>query len=200
MRRILALLLSLAIVSPARAQSSLADVQAHLKAVSSMTAHFTQTDRNGKVLGGTLLLKRPGKMRFEYPKEAGILIVADGRTLNFIDYRVRQVLALPIRNGPLGVLLDPSRDLSRIARVLPGGEQGVILVEARDPKHPENGIVTLGFVHNAAGPAGLALQGWVAADSQGNRTVIRLSDQRFNTPLSDETFLWRDPRPTSRGR
>jgi outer membrane lipoprotein-sorting protein len=38
------------------------------------------------------------------------------------------------------------------------------------------------------------LQGWVALDSQNNRTTIRLSDQRFGVPVSDGAFRWRDPR------
>jgi outer membrane lipoprotein-sorting protein len=189
-----------AFASPAHAETTLADVQAHLKAITSMTAHFSQTDRNGKTLSGALQLKRPGKIRFEYQKDAGILIVANGKTLNFIDYRVRQVSAWPIGNSPLGVLLDPNRDLSKIAHLLPGqNDSGLTLVEARDAKHPEFGTITMGFAHDAAAPAGLSLHGWVSMDSQGNRTVIRLTDQRFNAPISDEAFLWRDPRPTTHG-
>jgi outer membrane lipoprotein-sorting protein len=41
------------------------------------------------------------------------------------------------------------------------------------------------------------LQGWVTLDSQGNRTTIRLDNQRFNVPVSDGTFRWNDPRRTS---
>ena len=44
----------------------LAKVQEHLRAVKSLTATFVQTDRNGKVLTGTLTLKQPGKVRFQY--------------------------------------------------------------------------------------------------------------------------------------
>ena len=42
------------------------------------------------------------------------------------------------------------------------------------------------------------LQGWVALDSQGNRTTIRLSGQRFNGPVSDGAFRWTDPRRSGR--
>jgi hypothetical protein len=41
------------------------------------------------------------------------------------------------------------------------------------------------------------LQGWVALDSQNNRTTIRLSNQRFNAARADGAFRWNDPR---RGR
>ena len=49
-------------------------------------------------------------------------------------------------------------------------------------------------------PAGLKLYGWVALDAQNQRTSIRLSNQRYNVPVADSMFRWRDPRPTSRGR
>jgi len=176
--------------------TDLAAVSAHLKAVQTMTAGFAQTDRAGKVLTGTLTLKRPGKIRFQYEKGVPVLIVGSGRTLNFIDYSVRQVSSWPIGNSPLGVLLDPSKDLSRFARIVPGTDPRIVLAEARDPKHPEFGAITLAFARDGGAPAGLRLQGWVALDAQNNRTSVRLSDQRFNVAVSDQAFAWRDPRQT----
>ena len=41
-------------------------VKAHLGATNSMTANFVQTDQKGQTLSGTLQLKRPGKIRFQY--------------------------------------------------------------------------------------------------------------------------------------
>ena len=181
---------------PALAQQvgDLALVQRHLQAISTLTADFTQADRNGKVLTGVLTLKQPGKIRFQYQKGVPILIVADGGALVFIDYSVRQVQRWPIRNSPLGVLLDPGRDIARYAHVVGGGDDRLVSVEASDAKHPEYGRITLVFARSAAGPEGLMLQGWVALDSQNNRTTVRLSNQRYGVPVSDGTFRWNDPR------
>lgn len=188
-----------ALVAPASAQApELAQVQRHLAQTETMTADFTQTDRNGRVLTGTLTLKKPGKIRFQYQKGVPLLIVGDGKALTFVDYSVKQVQRWPIGNSPLGVLLDPTRDISRYAKVVPSGNPDVLSAEAYDPKHPEYGRITLVMAKNAAAPAGLMLQGWVALDSQGNRTTIRLSNQRFNGPVSDGTFRWSDPRRQGR--
>ncbi|GAA3258113.1 hypothetical protein GCM10020258_18940 [Sphingomonas yabuuchiae] len=48
----------------AQANGDLAAVQRHLQSVQTMTADFTQTDRAGKVLTGTLTMKKPGKIGF----------------------------------------------------------------------------------------------------------------------------------------
>ena len=141
-----------------------------------------------------LTLKQPGKIRFQYEKGVPILIVAEGGALTFIDYSVKQVQRWPIRNSPLGVLLDPTRDISRYARIVGGGDSRLVSVEANDPKHPEYGRITMVFARNGAGPGGLVLQGWVALDSQGNRTTVRLTAQRYGVPVSDGAFRWNDPR------
>lgn len=187
-------LAAISVPAPSIAQTGdLAAVQQYLRGVTTMTADFSQTDRSGKVLTGTLTWKQPGNIRFQYEKGVPLLIVAEGGALTFIDYSVNQVQRWPIRNSPLGVLLDPNRDLSRFAKVVPGGD-GVISVEARDPKHPEYGRITLVFARDAAGPAGLDLQGWVTLDSQNNRTTVRLSNQRYGVPIADDAFRWNDPR------
>ena len=175
----------------------LVQVQGHLRTTQSMVADFTQTDRAGKVLTGTMTLKKPGRVRFQYEKGVPILIVADGKDLWFLDYSVKQKSRWPIGNSPLGVLLDPSKDIARFATVQPTGNPAIVSIEARDPKHPEYGRITLVFAKQPSAPGGLMLQGWVALDSQNNQTRIRLSNQRFNVPVSDGTFRWRDPKSGS---
>ena len=186
--------IALVAAAPVAAQAGdLASVQSYLRAVTTMTADFQQTDRAGKVLTGTLTWKQPGNIRFQYQKGVPLLIVAEGGALTFIDYQVRQVQRWPIRNSPLGVLLDPSRDLSRYAKVVPGDPR-LVTVEARDPKHPEYGRITLVLARDAGAPAGLTLQGWVALDSQNNRTTVRLSNQRYGAAVAGNAFRWTDPR------
>lgn len=190
---------SLGVTQRAQAQlpaapGDLALVQQHLRAIKTLTASFTQTDRGGKTLTGTLTLKQPGKIRFQYERGVPILIVGDGSALYFIDYSVRQVSRWPIGNTPLGVLLNPDRDLSRYGSVMPTADDRIISVDARDPKHPEYGRITLVFLRQAGGPAGLALQGWVALDAQNNRTTVRLSNTIYNGPVSDRQFTFNDPR------
>lgn len=195
-------LAGLAVGVPAVAQSSstLASVQSHLKSTGSMTADFVQTDRNGQRLSGKLTLKRPGKIRFQYQKDVPLLIVGDGSSLTVIDYEVRQVQRWPVKNSPLAALLDPDRDLTKYAKVIPTGSNDVLSVEVKDTKRPEYGTITMVFVRDGSAPAGLRLRGWVALDSQNNRTRIDLSNQKFNVAVADSAFRWTDPRPNKRGR
>jgi outer membrane lipoprotein-sorting protein len=174
------------------APAGLAQVQAHLRAVSTMTANFTQS-RRGQTLSGTLTIRRPGKVRFDYGRSANILIVGDGRALVFNDYDVGQQQRWPINDSPLSVLLNPNQDLARYARIVQNDAQ-VLMVEARDPRRREFGTISIAFAKVASAPAGLILQGWNMRDAQNQLTSVRLSNQRFNVPVADSAFTYRDPR------
>lgn len=173
-------------------------VNAYIRGVTTMTADFVQTDRASQTLTGKLTIKQPGKVRFQYQKGVPLLIVGDGKALTMIDYEVRQVQRWPIGSSPLGALLDPKKDLSRFGKLIQTGDPKVISVQARDPKRPEFGTITMIFERDPAGPAGLQLYGWVALDSQNNRTSVRLSNQRYGVPVANSAFRWTDPRPKGR--
>ncbi|MFW2831385.1 LolA family protein [Sphingomonas sp. ID0503] len=192
--------IALVVAAPAIAQTltPLAQVSAHLRAVNTMTADFAQTDRSGKTLTGTLTLQRPGKIRFQYQKGVPLLIVGDGKALTMIDYSVRQVSRWPVGDSPLSILIDPSKDPSRFAKVVPSGQPGLLTVQARDPKHPEFGTITIAFRKSPSAPGGLILDGWTTLDAQNNRSTVQLSGQRFNVPVAANSFRWVDPRPRGR--
>lgn len=169
-----------------------------LRAITTMRADFTQTDRDGQTVGGELTMKQPGRIRFEYSKDVNMLVVANGRSLTLIDYDVRQVERWPIRNSPLGALLDPERDLKRYGTLIPTGNSEVLSIEVKDPKKPEYGSITLIMVRNSKAPGGYELVSWVALDAQNRRTTMRLSNHRYGIAVANSFFRYRDPRRTTR--
>lgn len=187
--------------TPVLAQSNSADLDraiTALRAITTLKADFTQTDRNGQVIGGEITLKNPGKIRFEYDKDVNMLVVANGSSLTLIDYDVQQVERWPISDSPLGALLDPKRDLKRYGSLLTSGNPDVISIAVADPKKPEYGKITLIFVKNASAPKGLELVSWIALDSQNTRTTIRLSNHRYGQAIPNSAFRFRDPRKKTR--
>jgi len=88
----------------------LARLKEHLSSVQTMTANFTQTDARGQVSTGTLQMKRPGRIRFEY-RGGDVLIVADGKRLTFLDYSVGQKSSWPL-SGPRSGRCSRARPIS----------------------------------------------------------------------------------------
>jgi outer membrane lipoprotein-sorting protein len=174
--------------------SDLKLVESHLAATSSMVAAFTQTDGRGRKQAGTLSLKRPGRIRFEYGGGANMLLVGNGKTLTFVDYDVGQKSSWAVAKSPLSVLLSPQPNLGRIARVVDSGNPNVVVVRARDARRPEFGTLVMAFVRAPGAPAGLRLEGWTAIDAQNKKTVVRLNGQRYNVSVPESAFSYAEPR------
>ncbi|HEX8937614.1 MAG TPA: outer membrane lipoprotein carrier protein LolA [Sphingomicrobium sp.] len=173
----------------------LARLEAHLTAVQTMTSNFTQTDDKGRVETGTLQMKRPGRIRFEY-NGGDVLLVANGKTLAFIDYSVGQKSSWPLGRTPLGPLLSDSPDFNGKAEILPSADNRVVVARARNAG--QYGQLTLAFLRNPSAPGGLQLYGWTAIDPQGHRTTVKLSNVRFNVAVADSAFTYVEPKKKNR--
>ena len=166
-------------------------LKAHLSAVQTMTADFTQTDAKGQVATGALQMKRPGRIRFEY-RGGDLLIVADGQRLTFLDYSVGQKSSWPLARTPLGPLLSASPDFNGKAEILPSADSRVVVARARNSG--QYGQLTLAFLRNSSAPGGLELYGWTAIDPQGHRTTVKLSNVRFNVAVPESAFTYVEPK------
>jgi outer membrane lipoprotein-sorting protein len=196
--RALAPVAIVAMAAPAAAQSGdIAKVEQHLSAVQSMTASFTQTDAKNRTARGTLQLKRPGRIRFEYSGQ-DVLLVGNGRHLTFVDYEVGQKSSWDLNKTPLGILLQADPNIGRIAKVLPQNDPRVLLVRARDARRPEFGTLILAFVRSPSAPGGLRLEGWTAIDAQNKKTMIKLDNQRYNVAVPDSAFRFAEPKKRAR--
>jgi outer membrane lipoprotein-sorting protein len=189
-------LVSLALVAAAPAFAAapspdLTRLKAHLSEVQTMTANFSQTDAKGQVATGTLQMKRPGRVRFEYDG-GDLLLVADGKRLTFLDYQVGQKTGWPLGRTPLGPLLSASPDFNGKAEILPSNDSRVVVARAKSTG--QYGQLTLAFLRNASAPGGLQLYGWTAIDPQGHRTTVKLSNVRFNVAVPDSAFAYAEPK------
>src|SRR3546814_16315683 len=59
-------------------RADVARVEAYLNGITSMKSSFLQSSSTGHVARGTVWLRRPGRMRFEYDPPSPILITAAG--------------------------------------------------------------------------------------------------------------------------
>lgn len=169
----------------------LAKLKDHLSSVQTMTANFTQTDAKGRTDSGTLQMKRPGRIRFEYGS-GDVLLVANGKTLTFVDYAVGQKSSWPLGRTPLGPLLSNSPDFNGKAEILPGTDSRIVVARAKNAG--QYGQLTLAFLRNSSAPGGLQLYGWTAIDPQNHRTTVKLTNVRFNVAVPESAFSYAEPK------
>lgn len=177
-------------------------VERWLGALDTLRAGFVQVAPDGTASEGELSLDRPGKLRFEFTDGTPLLLVSDGDILTFVDYSIGQVTRWPIEDTVLGLLVREDIDLEAAGAVINTRDFGSgeeLVVTARDPERPEQGLLSLEFAERADG---LELIGWQVIDARGQATRVTLQDQRLNIALADDLWTFEDPRklPSQRRR
>ncbi|QIE45633.1 outer membrane lipoprotein carrier protein LolA [Pseudohalocynthiibacter aestuariivivens] len=183
----LAGVLSLVSVLPAAAEKlSLAEISTYLNSLKTATGSFTQINDDGTISTGRILIKRPGRVRFEYAPPDQTLVVADGDTVGIVDPKSNQgTQAYPLHRTPLSIILARNVDLSRARMVTGHASDGkTTTVRAQDPDNPEYGNIELVFTGSP-----VELRQWVINDSGGSRTTVVLGDLVKGGRLKDESFV-----------
>ena len=164
---------------------SLANISQYLQNLKILKADFSQTNPDDTISYGTILIKRPGRMRFEYYKPDNTLVLVSAGALAIFDPNGDdKPITYPIRNNPISLILKGEVDLlnSRIVgNYKVSDEKGVLMI--RDPKTPELGSVELIFT--GAKPE---LEKFTIINENGSSTSILLKDIEYPKKLNDTLF------------
>ncbi|MDG1676396.1 MAG: outer membrane lipoprotein carrier protein LolA, partial [Paracoccaceae bacterium] len=91
---------------------SLANVSEYLKNSKFLKANFLQTNPDGTKSSGAILIKRPGRMRFEYYRPDKTLVLVSAGTLAIFDPKGDEdPITYPIKNNPISLILKDKVDL-----------------------------------------------------------------------------------------
>ncbi|MGX0877609.1 outer membrane lipoprotein-sorting protein [Roseovarius sp. MBR-154] len=175
-----------AMTLPATAEKlSLGEISSYLNRLKSAQGAFTQVSEDGSISTGQILLKRPGRVRFDYDPPDETLVVADGDTVGIIDPRSNDgPQGYPLHRTPLKIILANNVDLTRERMVVGHTSDGTsTTVRAQDPEHPEYGSIDLVFTGDP-----VELRQWVIHDGSGSSTTVILGDLRTGVRLDDERF------------
>lgn len=187
MKFILAIALLILPALPATAERlSLPVLSDYMETIGEAQAKFTQINANGSRLSGTLYIKRPGRIRFEYdPPQEDTLVIAGGGQIAVFDGRGSGTPEqFPLRRTPLGIILDRDIDLTRERMVTGHGEQnGRTIVQAQDPDHPEYGRIYLYFENDP-----IRLAEWMIISDTGEKTRTLLDPLQPRDDLSEFLF------------
>ncbi len=172
--RLLALTAAFSLLAalPALAQQiPLNTLSGYLNKLTSAEGSFTQINADGTISTGTIYLRRPGKVRFEYNPPEQALVMANNGTVVVFDRKLGgEPESYPLNRTPLGLILARNVDLSRANMVVAHGFDGTATtVTAQDPEHPEYGSIQLKFTANPT-----ELRQWIITDDSGSQTTVIL--------------------------
>ncbi|MFW2541097.1 LolA family protein [Primorskyibacter sp. 2E107] len=159
---------------PAQAQQlSLGQISRYLNTLKAVQGSFTQINADGTISTGTIAIKRPGKVRFDYNPPERALVLASAGAVYILDRKLNaQPETYPLSQTPLSIILDRTVDLTRAGMVTGHSYDGTATtVTAQDPKRPEYGTIQLKFTGNP-----VQLRQWIITDGDGNQTTVVLGE------------------------
>ena len=155
----------------------------HFKTVPTMTGEFVQFGPNGEQTGGQFLIKRPGKIRFNYENPSPITVVSNGRTLAVENKKLKTTNYYPLNKTPLSLLLSNKIDIkNKSIRKVEAGDD-VTTVVMGDKKIFGDSEITLLF-----DPQSQDLRQWTIKDAQGKETSVMIFNVKKNVKISNTKF------------
>lgn len=176
-------------------------VEATYKDVSAIQASFTQTTTNAAmgdtiVQEGTVEIKRPRMMRWEFGGDYGSSFVTDGKTMWVYTKADNQVLVTKDLGGAasgneMAQLLDGLDKLDELFKVSvaegAGGESWKLELV---PLKPSGSVAKLELV---LAKEGYLLRKVTSFDPFGNTTELAFANVQLNAPVADTRFVFQPP-------
>ncbi len=184
--RLIALFLALVMAGPVAADKlPLSEISKYLNQLKTAQGEFTQINDDGTISTGEILIKRPGKMRFEYNPPDEALVIAVNQAVYIIDKKSNQPPeTYPLRRTPLSIILARNVDLGQASMVTGHSFDGTAtVVTAQDPERPEIGNIQMMFTANP-----VELRQWVINDGNGISTTVVLGALKSGGRIANSKF------------
>ncbi len=183
--------------TPPTAQTLAAAVDHHYNSLKSLEVQFSQQYAGmgmNRHESGTLLLKKPGRMRWTYAKPAGKLFVLDGKFAYFYAPGDSQIQRVPAKQlddlrSPLRFLLGHSQLAKEIDHLTATpGSNGFVL--SGQPKGMEKRVEEMSLEVTPDG----VIHSINIKEVDGAETTFTLTGEKSNAPAPDAEFVFQAPK------
>jgi outer membrane lipoprotein carrier protein len=180
-------------------------VQKRYDAAADFRAHFSQTLTNPTfkrktALSGEVLLKKPGKMRWNYQTPDVKMYLADGTRLWLYEPEDHQAFKQDLKSSQLPAALAFLTGKGKLADEFeiafsktPGVGTARDYVLSLHPRQAQPQVKEITFVVD---PETFLVRESVLVDGQGNVNEMLFSDIKINGGVPDATFKWSPPAGT----
>ena len=188
---------------PANADAVARNLQSKYDGIKDFSADFVHTYRGGVLKQqaterGRLLVRKPGKMRWEYTAPEKKLFISDGRKIYSYIPQDRQVVVSTMPQdddaptpalfltGKGNIVRDFAVAFENVAEAQPGSLALKLTPRKREPAYDSLTLVV--------DPQSLSLRMLITVDTQGGRSAFSFSNLKENVGLADNQFVFQMPR------
>jgi len=173
-------------------------VDSHYNKLHSLRANFTESYEGlgmSRTESGTLLLLKPGRMRWDYSSPAGKVFLIDGKFAWFYAPGSAQVQRIPAKQlddlrSPLRFLLGHTQLEKELAglQAKPGPQGSVVLTG--QPTGQQNRVDRVSLT---VAPATGAIQGIEIEETDGSITRFTFANEQTNVAIPENSFRFEPP-------
>lgn len=175
-----------AAAEPADAATVLAQANAYFNGMSTLTGRFLQIAADGRRIGGTLTIAKPGRLRFDYDQPSPLEVVADGTSVAVRDRKLATQDLYFIAQTPLKFLLREKIDLARDLTVADvTNDPGGVRISLED-RATLGGTSKIQLFFDADVKT---LSQWRITDPQGYLTTVQLSNLQKGRSVDGALFF-----------
>lgn len=165
-------------------RADVARIEAYINALTTLRAQFTQVSPLGRVAKGTLMLKRPNRLRVEYNPPVKLRIFATPQWLIVEDCKLKEPQYLPLSSSPAGILTKSDIRFSGDITVMDVKRENLwVTVRVFQTRARDKGTMALVFTRQP-----LQLIGWTVVDPQQGPTQVSFENVQTGIPLADDQF------------
>ena len=164
---------------------SLEKLTLYMNNIKTLEANFQQINNDNSVSTGSLLLKKPGKLRMKYeePNESLVLVSSGFVTIFYLKSN-----ALPqnfaLENSPFRVLLFSDLSLEMVNMdVNYNSEESKTMLTVKDLENQNKGYIEMTFTDNP-----IVLKKWLLVNSMEEKIIVKLTNVSLGGNMSNSLF------------
>ena len=164
---------------------SLEKLTSFINHIKTLEANFEQINHDNSVSTGSLLIKKPGKLRMKYEEpHNGVVLVSSG-FVTLIDLQARATPQIfPLEKTPFRILLfsDLSLEIVNMS-VSYNSEESKTILTVKDIENQNEGYIEMTFRDNP-----IVLEQWLLVNSMEENIIVKLTNVSLGGDISNNLF------------
>ena len=164
---------------------SLEKLTLYMNNIKTLEANFQQINNDNSVSTGSLLLKKPGKLRMKYEEPNESLVLVSSGFVTIFDLKSN---ALPqnftLENSPFRILLFSDLSLEMVNMdVNYNSEESKTMLTVKDLENQNKGYIEMTFTDNP-----IVLKKWLLVNSMEEKIIVKLTNVSLGRNMSNSLF------------
>ena len=164
---------------------SLEKLTLYMNNIKTLEANFQQINNDNSVSTGSLLLKKPGKLRMKYEEPNESIVLVSSGFVTIIDPKSNappQNFAL--ENSPFRILLFSDLSLEMVNMdVNYNSEESKTMLTVKDLENQNKGYIEMTFTDNP-----IVLKKWLLVNSMEEKIIVKLTNVSLGRNMSNSLF------------